>query len=95
MIDISIYELEPYINSIRQLNQLLTDTLFQMKNSMLMVENYWQGITSETFIDKVHQLDQKINYSQELVEKYVSHLETIIEQYRLTETNLNQNIAAF
>lgn len=95
MIDISIYELEPYIDSIRQLNQLLTDTLFQMKNSMLMVENYWQGITSETFIDKVHQLDQKINYSQELVEKYVSHLETIIEQYRLTETNLNQNIAAF
>lgn len=95
MIDISIYELEPYIDSIRQLNQLLTDTLFQMKNSMLMVENYWQGITSETFIDKVHQLDQKINYSQELVEKYVSHLETIIEQYRLTETNLNQNIASF
>ena len=95
MIDISIYELEPYIDSIRQLNQLLTDTLFQMKNSMLMVENYWQGITSETFIDEVHQLDQKINYSQELVEKYVSHLETIIEQYRLTETNLNQNIASF
>ena len=95
MIDISIYELEPYIDSIRQLNQLLTDTLFQMKNSMLMVENYWQGITSETFIDKVHQLDQKINYSQEFVEKYVSHLETIIEQYRLTETNLNQNIASF
>ena len=95
MIDISIYELEPYIDSIRQLNQLLTATLFLMKNSMLMVENYWQGITSETFIDKVHQLDQKINYSQELVEKYVSHLETIIEQYRLTETNLNQNIASF
>ena len=95
MINISIHELEPYIDTIRQMNQLLTDTLFQMKNSMLMVENYWQGITSETFLDKVYQLDQKINYSQELVEKYVSHLETIVEQYRLTEANLTQNIAAF
>ena len=95
MIDISICELEQYVNSIVQMNQLLTDTLFQMKNSMLMVENYWQGMTSDTFIEKVQQLDQKINYSQELVDKYVSHLEAIIEQYRLTELNLNQNIASF
>ena len=95
MIEISIKELEPYVNKIRQINQQLTEILLQMKKNMVMIDNYWIGNTSKTFIEKVSLLDDKKVYYLDFVERYASHLELIIEQYRLTETNLQQNAAAF
>ena len=95
MIEITIKELDPYVNKIRQIYQQLTEILLQMKNNMVMIDNYWIGNTSKTFIEKVSLLDDKIVYYQDFVERYASHLEMIIEQYRLTETNLQQNAAAF
>lgn len=95
MIEISVIELEPYVTLIRQINQQLTDTLVLLKNEMLMIENFWIGQTSSTFREKVSNLDQKIVYYQEFVERYATHLETIIEQYRITELNLQHNISEF
>lgn len=95
MINISILELEPYVSIIRQLNQQMTDVLNSLKTQMLLVENYWEGETSETFRERVQSLNPKIEAYQETVERYASHLALIIEQYRLTEQNLQRNATSF
>ena len=95
MLEISITELEPFVSMIRQKNQQLTDTLMQMKSQMLMVDHYWEGLTSNAFKEKVQLLQEKIDLYQEVIERYASHLEEIIENYRLTELNLHHNVESF
>ena len=95
MLEISVQELVPFVQMIRTLNQQLTDTLYQLKTQMIMVENYWEGDTSRMFQEKALTLDRKIEQYQEVIERYAAHLESIIEQYRLTEQNLYHNVASF
>lgn len=95
MIEISLEEMEVLVQDIRRINQSLTQTLYQLKNHMILLENSWQGDASLAFKDRIQSLDGKFDLYQQIVEKYATHLESIIDQYRLTEQNLHYNVSSF
>ncbi len=95
MIEISVNELAPYVDIIHQMNQQLTDILYQLKHQMMMCESYWQGDTSLEFREHVSLLDSKFELYQETISRYASYLADIIQQYQMTEQNLKQNVGTF
>lgn len=95
MIDISIEPLENTITVIRQMNENLKEVLSELKAHMCSLEGSWIGAVSNTFLGKVQLLDRNFELYHQIIERYASHLEAVIEQYRLTEYNLQRNILEF
>lgn len=94
-IQISFEEVLATSQLIRRMNQQMSEHHEEMRRLMNSLEPDWQSETSQTIRRKFNGLTKHFEQYHAVVESYASFLDEMVENYRMTESNLNRNAESF
>ncbi len=93
-IKITFAEVSNKAKKIRGHNDVLSETLIQIKSAINALESEWTSDTSDTIRSKITGMQPKFDSYKEVIESYAKFLDNTVEKYMTTESTLQTNAAS-
>ncbi|WP_338470828.1 pore-forming ESAT-6 family protein [Niallia sp. XMNu-256] len=94
-INISLAEVTKTAQTIRTLNQSLSEKLTEIKKEMNNLQQPWQSDASNTIREKFNALAPKFDNYEQVINSYATFLDTTVQRYNEAETAINNNASQF
>lgn len=94
-IKITFEEVRIAAGQIRKHNEVLTETLLQIKAAINALESEFTADTSDTIRSKITGMQPKFDSYKEVIESYAKFLDNTVAQFESTESSLNSNASQF
>lgn len=93
-IKITFEEVNQKSAQLRSYNEVLTETLCNIKSAINALESEWTSDTSDTIRAKITAMQPKFDSYKEVIESYAKFLDNTVTQYKATESTLSTNAAS-
>lgn len=90
-IKISLNEVSDTANRIRNLNQMMYESLVQMKNDMNALDMNWISDASQEIRMKFNQFATKFDNQKDVIDSYARFLDLTVSTYEMLEATMTNN----
>lgn len=94
-IKITFSEVKAKAGELRRRNEMLTNTLTDIKSAIGALEAQWTSDASDTIRAKITGMQPKFDTYKEVIESYAKFLDNTVAQYEQVEGTLNSNASQF
>ena len=93
-INISLSEVSDMASRIRNVNQMMYDSLVQMKNDMNSLNGTWVSDGSEEIRNHFNQFATRFEKQKEVIEQYAAFLDLTVSSYDSLESTITSNASS-
>lgn len=94
-INITLEQVLETAKKIKNLNNQMSARLEEVKKDMNSLEATWQSGAATTIRKNFNKLESKFQGYKEIINSYAQFLESTVNSYKTTESNIKSNASAF